>query len=235
MWISSEIYNRKLLGLIMSLKANAYLENLFYSVFSIGELTVKGKRAFAIISPVLSFLDINDARNLMFVDKEVSEIVKIYHDLHKFPLPLFSFDQSGKIQIRLKGNDFRVLCFDPTKISWNKQLLTLCFEGRRFISIKTKFTFQDINEYNTYHFAYEIFLPKIKARWAQKKAELKAIANEKQRAYEEREARRVERQRAYEADEQAKIDAEKKRLLAEKMRIGPSGYKPPVAPWAKAK
>ena len=164
----------------------------------------------------------------MFVDKEVSEIIKIYHDLHKFPLPLFSFDQDGKIQIRLKGNDFRVLRFDATRIGWNKELLTLCFEGRRYVSVKTKFVFDSINEYNTYHSAYEIFRPKIKARWAKKNAELKAIADEKQRAAEEREARRLERQREHEAEEQAKIEAEK-------LRIGHVGYKPPVAPWAKNK
>lgn len=214
---------------------NDYLENLFYRVLSIGEITVGGKRAFAIISPVLSFLDSNDARNMMFVDKEVSEIVKIYHDLHKFPLPLFSFDQDGKIQIRLKGNDFRVLRFDPTKIRWYKELLTLSFEGRRFVSVKTKFVFDSINEYNTYHSAYEIFLPKIKARWAKESAERRAIADEQQRAYEEREARRQERQREHEAEELAKIEAEKKRIQNEKLRIGFVGYQPPVAPWAKLK
>ena len=74
--------------------ANEILADLtekFYSVLSIGETTRNGERQFAIISPVLSFLDVNDARSMMFVDKEVSEIIKIYHDLHKFPVPIFSF------------------------------------------------------------------------------------------------------------------------------------------------
>ena len=217
------------------------LESLFYSVLSIGETSREKIRMFAIHSPIFSFLDSDDARNLMFVNKTVSEITKIYHDLHKFPLPLFSFVQhellGEKIQIRLKGNKYSIVRFDPARITWNKESLELWFDRSKYSAHwgRTKFTFENIDEYNSYRRAYDLFVPKIKARWAKKNAELRAIADEKQRAYEEREARRQERQRELEAEELAKIDAEKKRLLAEKMRIGPSGYKPPVAPWAKKK
>lgn len=225
----------------MADKANAYLENLFYLVLSIGETTTNGERHFAIVSPVLQFLDVSDARNMLFVNKEVSEIVKIYHDSHKFPVQIFSFTQhpllGEKIQIRLKGNDLRIVRFDPARIGWNKEKLELWFDRNKYSAHwgRTKFTFENTTEYNIYRNAYELFIPKIKARWAKKNAELRAIADEKQRAAEEREARRLERQREHEAEEQAKIEAEQKRIQREKLRIGPVGYKPPVAPWAKNK
>lgn len=214
---------------------------LFLKVLSIGETTRNGERQFAIISPVLNFLDVNDASNMLFVDKEVSEIIKIYHDLHKFPVPIFSFAQhpllGEKIQIRLKGNDLRIVRFDPSKIGWNKETLELWFDRSKYSAHwgRTKFTFDNITEYNIYRSAYDLFLPKIKARWAKKNAELKAIADEKHRAWEEREARRQAREREREAEELAKIEAEKKRIQQEKLRIGGHGYKPPVAPWAKSK
>ena len=209
----------------------------FLKVLSIGETTRNGERKFAIISPVLSFLDVSDASSMMFVDKEICGIIKTYHDLHKFPVPIFSFTQhpllGEKIQIRLKGNDLRIVRFDPERIRWKKETLELWFDRNKSSAHwgRTKFTFESITEYNIYRNAYELFVPKIKARWAKKNAELRKIADEKKRAYEERELRRQQR----EAEELAKIEAEKKLRLVGMMKIGQSGYKPPVAPWAKTK
>ena len=211
--------------------------DLLLEVLSIGETTRNGQRQFAIISPVFSFFDAMDAKNMLFVNKKVSEIVKIYHDLHKFPVPIFSFAQhpllGEKIQIRLKGNDLRIVRFDPARIGWNKETLELWFDRSKYSAHwgRTKFTFDNITEYNIYRSAYDLFLPKIKARWAKKNAELKAIEDEKRRAWEEREARR----QAREAEELAKIEAKKKQLPSEKLLDGIRGYKAPVAPWAKIK
>lgn len=218
-----------------------YLQSLFYSALAIGETTRDDIRMFAINSPIFSFLDSTDAKNMMFVDKEISEITKIYHDCHKFPLPLFSFHKhvllGERIQIRLKGNKHSIVRFEPAKITWNIETLELWFDRSSSSAVwgRTKFTFESIGEYNAYRSAFELFIPKIKARLAKKAADQKAVAAEKRRVYYEWEARKRERELAEEAAEQARIDAEKKQLLADKMRIGPSGYKPPIAPWAKTK
>lgn len=177
---------------------------------------------------------------MLFVNKEISQIVKIYHDLHKYPVPLFSFTDDEKIQVRIKGNNIAIIPFEPVRIAWKKDELCVRFQMKSTVRRFTKIQFTTIAEYDNYRSAFEIFRPKIVARLEQRNQEQREIqlarhiSREQRRlAYEAAERAQIEADQAKIEADKAKIEAEKKRIQDEKRRQLVANA--PVAPWAKKK